>query len=141
MVLLQKIISRADLRNNPSVCYVFGDNEERWGLGGQAREMRGEPNAIGVATLKAPGHFWSDENLAENCAIIDADLTPLAFAIDRGEIIVFPADGIGTGLARLPTMAPKTFAHLTERLRELGIPPFQSRRHLVPPGWSRCPRC
>jgi hypothetical protein len=34
--------------------YVFGDNGRRIGFGGQAKEMRGEPNAIGVATEWVP---------------------------------------------------------------------------------------
>lgn len=53
IVLHQKFIFREDLQANPDVYYLFGDNVERRGLGGQAKEMRGEPNAIGVAT-KAP---------------------------------------------------------------------------------------
>lgn len=110
-LLLQYRIYRADLRANPGVLYVFGDNEFRTGFGGQAGEMRGEPNAVGIATLKAPGQFWSDDQFAGNRYIIDA--------LRNGETIVFPLDGVGTGLARLEQSAPETFKHLQRRIAEL----------------------
>lgn len=118
-LILQHRIYRADLRANPIVLYVFGDNEARLGLGGQAREMRGEPNAIGVATLKAPGVFWSGYETERQCAVIDRDLEPLFAALRDGRTVVFPLDGIGTGLARLWMVAPDTWAHLQTRISEL----------------------
>ena len=57
-VIYQKRICRDDLRRNPNAVYIFGDNEARTGLGGQAREMRGEPNAMGIATKRSPHEFW-----------------------------------------------------------------------------------
>jgi hypothetical protein len=117
LIIYQHRIWRQDLRRNPNIVYVFGDNEWRIGLGGQAREMRGEPNAHGVATLKSPGLPWSDNDFDANCAVINADLREL---FDReARVIVFPSDGIGTGLARLNTSAPRTFAYLGDRLRDL----------------------
>jgi hypothetical protein len=95
---------RADAQANPDVLWVFGDNEARVGYGGQAREMRGEPNAIGIATLAAPGRYWSDDNLARNCAVIDKDMEHLFLALQAGRIVVFPMDGVGTGLANLGAM-------------------------------------
>jgi hypothetical protein len=53
-LIFQEWITRKDLRENPDKRYVFGDNVERRGYGGQAKEMRGEPNAIGVVTKWAP---------------------------------------------------------------------------------------
>lgn len=49
-LLFQNTIRRAHLRANPKNLYLFGDNEQRRGLGGLARECRGEPNAVGIAT-------------------------------------------------------------------------------------------
>ena len=73
----QKFITRADLQANPKRLYLFGDNVMRAGLGGQAKEMRGEPNAVGVATKKAPhrGHlaYFTDAEYAENCEQIRSD--------------------------------------------------------------------
>lgn len=96
-LLLQHRIYRADLRANPDVLYVFGDNEIRRGLGGQAAEMRGEPNAVGVATLRAPGVFWTETETARQCGVIDADLTPAFAALVAGRPVVFPLDGVGSG--------------------------------------------
>lgn len=117
--ILQSRIYRADLRANPKAFYVFGDNEGRWGLGGQAKEMRGEPNAIGVATLKAPGVFWTEDDAIRQCAVIDADIEAAAGALLLGCTVIFPLDGIGTGLAELERRSPTTFAHLQQRVAEL----------------------
>lgn len=118
-LILQSRIYRADLRANPCALYVFGDNERRYGLGGQAAEMRGEPNAVGVATLAAPGMFWREDDAARQCAVIDADMAPLFEAMRHGELIIFPLDGIGTGLADLQRRSPTTFQHLQRRIAEL----------------------
>ena len=117
-LILQHRIQRADLKANPHVLYVFGDNPERQGFGGQAGEMRGEPNALGVATcsLAKP---WSEANAAAQCALIDADLAPAFEALRHGEIVVFPLDGIGTGIADLERRSPTTWAHLQTRIIEL----------------------
>ena len=111
----QKWITRDDLRANPAALYVFGDNEERCGLGGQAKEMRGEPNAVGVATLKAPGRYWRADDTDRQCAVIDADMAPIFAALRQGRTVVLPIDGVGTGLADLERRAPLTFAHLQTR--------------------------
>lgn len=118
-LIFQSRIYRADLRANPNVLYVFGDNQERWGRGGQAAEMRGEPNAVGIATLKAPGAFWTDGDAERQRAVIDADMQPLLDALKVGRIVIFPLDGIGTGLADLERRSPTTFAHLQQRVAEL----------------------
>lgn len=120
MIVYQKRILREDLQANPDVLYLFGDNRLRKGMGGQAREMRGEPNAIGVRTKKAPsyepGAFLSDDEYQRNVLDIGADLKP-AFA-HRG-VVVVPLDGLGTGLARLSEVAPLTYAYLEHVLRQL----------------------
>lgn len=119
MLIFQSRIYRADLKANPDVFYVFGDNERRVGLGGQAAEMRGEPNAIGVATLAAPGVFWTATDTERQCGVINRDLTRVIVALNRNQIVVWPMDGIGTGLARLRDRAPATFAHLQEQVAYL----------------------
>ena len=70
MIIYQKFIYRSDLKANPSVLYLFGDNLQRVGLGGQAKEMRGEPNAVGIATKKAPDNkpeFLLRRRLCRGC--------------------------------------------------------------------------
>lgn len=111
-LLLQKLIHRTDLRNNPAVIYLFGDNELRVGLGGQADAMRGEPNAHGIATLLAPGRFWHETDFERQCKILERDFTFPMQKLAEGRLIVYPTDGVGTGLAALEKNAPSTFAHL-----------------------------
>lgn len=119
MIIFQHRIYRQDLRANPALIYIFGDNQARYGLGGQAAEMRGEPNAHGIATLKSPDVFWSDADLPDNCCVLDADFAPLFKAARNGRMIVLPSDGVGTGLADLKRRAPQTFQYLQKLWNKL----------------------
>lgn len=114
-VRFQKWITRQDLKNNPNVYYVFGDNFVRVGLGGQAKEMRGEPNAIGVATKWKPGtqesDYYSDDTMAPWIGM-SQDIDRLGDLLDEGHTIVFPFDGLGTGLSQLPRRAPQLYKRL-----------------------------
>lgn len=105
----QKWITREDLRANPDKYFVFGDNVQRAGFAGQAKEMRGEPNAIGVVTKWAPSMdpkaFFDDTAACR--MLVERDLLVVQQALDRGRTVIVPADGIGTGLSRLPRHAPK----------------------------------
>jgi len=108
----QKWIMRDDLKNNPDVYFLFGDNTIRRGLGGQAKEMRGEPNAIGIATKMTPtsecNAYFDDMDVMTNCRIIAKDFRKACQMRDMGHMIVIPADGLGTGLSELPQRAPET---------------------------------
>lgn len=108
-ITYQKFIRRQDLRNNRDQFYIFGDNVERIGYGGLAKEMRGEANAIGVATKwepsMAPDAFFDDS--IECQIILMRDLEKVQKALDAGKTVVVPEDGIGTGLSRLRSAAPK----------------------------------
>jgi hypothetical protein len=113
VIVYQHRIFRADLRANPNVLYVFGDNLERVGMAGQAGEMRGEPNAVGVATKKSPasgpGAFFSDDEYQDNIEIIYRDYAPLDARRRIGGVIIVPTAGIGTGLSQMPSRCPITF--------------------------------
>ena len=104
-------ISREDIRAEKDKIFLFGDNLKGQGYGGQAKEMRGEENAVGIPTKKFPNNnpsaFFSDKELAANVKAIDKafDRIPL------GKIIVIPKAGLGTGLAELQEKAPETFAY------------------------------
>ena len=117
-VIYQKRICRDDLRRNPNAVYLFGDNEARTGLGGQAREMRGEPNAFGIATKKSPREFWSDEDYWSNIQVIDNDYMKI-YLHKSMRILVVPSDGIGTGLSELKIRAPVTFDYLRDQMKNL----------------------
>lgn len=122
-VILQKWITRDDLKNNRDVMYLFGDNLTRKGLGGQAKEMRGEPNAIGVATKNTCGgsdsDYFADDQLNIVVSVFETDLAPAIRHLQDGGILVIPADGLGTGLSELPKRAPACNAYLAERLASL----------------------
>lgn len=98
-------ITRDMLRNEPEAMFVFGDNMERWGLGGQAKEMRGEPNAIGVATLYAPGRFYNGNDPLALSTVAN-DLFIVSKSLALGMTVYVPTDGLGTGLGRLKESAP-----------------------------------
>ena len=54
-VIIREYIAHKGIRAHPCRLYGFGDNHlERKGYGGQARECRGEANAIGIPTKRAP---------------------------------------------------------------------------------------
>lgn len=106
-----KRITRSMLREHPDTLFVFGDNMIERGLGGQAKEMRGEPNAVGIPTKMLPGmgfaDFFRDEDFDRAKPKIDAAFVRLFAHAAKGGAIVWPEDGIGTGLAELPKRAPR----------------------------------
>ena len=115
-LIFQKMIYRTDLKANPDWLYVFGDNLARRGLGGQAAQMRGEPNAIGVPTKKLPSlthdAFFTDEEYEANKAVLQEEFNKIFAALREGKTVVFPEDGIGTDRAQLAQRAPKTYKAL-----------------------------
>ncbi|WP_316200871.1 MULTISPECIES: hypothetical protein [unclassified Bradyrhizobium] len=132
-IVRQKWITRKDLRDNPNQFYVFGDNVQRSGFGGQAKEMRGEPNAIGVATKWSPSmdsRAFFDDTLACR-AIVERDLLTIDDRLRAGKTVVVPTDGIGTGLSQLPQRAPNLH-HFIEGW-------FTVREKKI--GLGRCPTC
>jgi uncharacterized phage-like protein YoqJ len=122
---IRERITRQDLRAEPDKIFLFGDNLKQAGYGGQAKEMRGEENAVGIPTKKVPSNredsFFTDKEFDANKKAIDE-----AFGkIPPGKTIVVPRGGIGTGLARLEEKAPQTFAYLNAKLSGIG---FDNRR-------------
>ena len=116
-----EVVSRytdTDVKANPNKIYVFGDNTQRTGTGGQA-QIRNNSNAMGIATKLAPSNeesaFMTDKDLAKNKAVIDGDIAKIK---TKGKTIVMPKDGLGTGLAKLKEKAPQTYAYLKQRLLE-----------------------
>lgn len=106
-----KWITRQDLRDNPDTIFVFGDNVAGIGLGGQAKHMRGEPNAYGIPTKWRPSMeetaFFHDKD--EEIKIVMDALEGLLELSNQGYMIVIPKDGIGTGLSKLEEKSPKIF--------------------------------
>ncbi len=102
--------SREEIQANPDTLYVFGDNLAEAGYGGQGKEARGEPNAVGIPTKRAPSMepdaFFTDADLPTVKPIAQAAYRRLLDHLKEGKTVVFPADGIGTGLALLHETAP-----------------------------------
>ena len=122
--LVQKWIERHDLEVNRHRFYLFGDNVERVGMGGQAGAMRGERNAIGIPTKWTPSSdpaaFFRDSDFVVVKEIIDKELKRVRHILGHRGEVVLPADGLGTGLSRLPETSPKISDYLDGQLSEMG---------------------
>lgn len=111
-VLFMSSITREFVRSHQTWLFVFGDNLAKEGLGGQAREMRGEPNAVGIATKRSPSMnsdaFFSDSDI-HNVIVMGAikdSFRILESHLLSGGVVVIPKNGVGGGLANLPANAP-----------------------------------
>ena len=118
MLELRAWITRAEVQRERDKLFVFGDNVIREGFGGQARVMRGEPNAVGIITKHRPTMekhaFLSDDFFEAWIKLSGPDF--LRLFLHKGTI-VWPGAGIGTGLAQLPSRAPLIF-EAVELLKE-----------------------
>lgn len=118
-------ITRKMLRDEPDTLFVFGDNMAECGLGGQAKEMRGEPNAVGIPTKWRPnmsrGAFFDNSQPCLDAAkpVIGSRFDQLAEHLHKGGKVVFPEAGIGTGLANLATKAYLIWNYIQMRIKEL----------------------
>jgi hypothetical protein len=111
-----QFFDRAVIRANPEWLFAYGDNLAGRGFGGQAKEARGEPNAVGIVTKRAP-------SMVDSAFLGDGDLRAVRYlwrqAFDRlnahlfaGGVVVWPASGVGTGRAELKTRAPELWREL-----------------------------
>jgi len=117
------IITRDFVKANPNTLFLFGDNDIRTGLGGQAKEMRGEPNTIGISTKKLPSNedsaFKTDSEYDNNKFIITNDVNRAIKAAKSGRFNKVVIPPIGVGLAKLEEKAPMTYAFLQKELDRL----------------------
>lgn len=98
--------------------YVFADNVEGWGKGGQA-VIRGKPGAYGIPSKLSPSKYMIDDEFAANKKHIDKAIAK----IPKGKDIVISKHGIGTGLSELKENAPKTYDYLQGALKKAGLHP------------------
>ena len=129
-IVYQKFIWREEMKLNPHSIYIFGDNLKRVGLGGQAKEMRGEPNAFGIVTKLAPTYDPKDflKDTEENFDLVLRDFQALFNLVEKGTYnygdglsyrirsLVIPEDGIGTGIANLKENAPLILKYINQVL-------------------------
>ena len=118
-----KIITRDKVKENPDVLYLFGDNLLRKGLGGQAKEMRGEPNTLGIVSKKYPSNssssFYTDEDFYSWLEVFSSDIKNLAESVNSGKYRAIVIPQIGVGLADLPNKAPRIWKYLKTTLDSL----------------------
>ena len=75
-------------------------------------------NAWGVRTCSAPGVGYRDVDLGDNKGKIAEDIDAAVAKVLNGEfdVLVFPGDGLGSGVANLPAAAPVTHRFLEEQI-------------------------
>lgn len=117
-ILTTPFLSPSLCRQHQDRIFVFGDNLCRKGTGGQA-VIRYEQNSFGVATKRFPARvecaYFSDRE--DEIEAMVNDLRKL-WTLAQTHSIVFPSAGLGTGLAKLPEKAPRTFTILKQILSE-----------------------
>lgn len=108
------------VETNPTHLFVFGDNLLGIGKGGQA-VIRDCANSYGVPTKRKPSMTPDSffENTDECVEYIDNSLDGLVELYDEGMNLVFPRDGLGTGLSDLHHKAPRVYIHLCTQLELL----------------------
>jgi len=115
-IVTSQMYSKELLRVHPDKLFIFGDNMESRGKGGQAT-IRDEPNAYGIATKHSPhtggSAYFSNDDLF-NQKVMHRLNRQLDILDDKaiGTVLVFPAGGLGTGLSAMPEHCPKLFAWL-----------------------------
>lgn len=103
-------------RANPVKVFVYGDNLAGYGTAGQAC-IRNEPNAFGIPTKRYPsmgvGAFFADSKCEEE-HVLNA-LRDL-YVLSKRHTIVFPRNGVGTGLAKMQENSPIIYGKMCEIL-------------------------
>lgn len=111
----------SDCNENPKSLFLYGDNDQKKGRGGQAI-IRDCVNTFGIPTKKFPSNklnaFYSDDEYDENCKKITQAIIDMITKSEKYEEIIFPSDGFGTGLAKLSTKAPNTFVFLQDMINK-----------------------
>jgi hypothetical protein len=112
---------KEDVKNHPKYMFIFGDNDVEKGEKGQAI-IRKCPNAFGIPTTKFPNNndssYYTDEELEENKRKIKHAIKKIMKESSNYDALIFPKDGLGTGLAELPKRAPKTYKYLNKAIQK-----------------------
>ena len=119
-------VHRVEVNNNPKTLYVYGDNTQRRGYGGAAKEMRpmngDNSNSFGIASKKLPSladnAFFTDNELEHNKQVIKEDTDKVVRELMTGKYnkVVIAPIGVAGGMADLERRAPQTFAFLQSQL-------------------------
>jgi len=107
--------------DNPKNLYIFGDNTLRVGKGGQA-QIRDCINSFGICTKVLPEmtdeSFFND--VIEHLEIIEKDIFNLKEVIKNNnyEKIIFPCDGLGSGLSDMPNKCPLLYRRMNRLIKK-----------------------
>ncbi len=116
-------ITQKMMKQNPDTLYVFGDNLDRYGKGGQAEVMRDQPNGYGIPTKRSPfmgdGAFFSDRDFSIVKKIMDRNFKDLEVHLAKGKDVIWPEAGLGTKRADLANKAPLIAQYLEHKRQNL----------------------
>ena len=116
--------SKKDCIARPEALFIFGDNDRRFGNKGQAI-IRDCANSVGVPTKKYPSlgseSYYSDLDLSENKKKIKTAIKLVISLSKKYKTVYLPENGLGTGLADLPTRAPNTYVYLQKKIEQLKL--------------------
>ncbi len=117
MIEIIEKYSIEECKKYPNKIFVFGDNLIEKGTGGQAI-IRNEPNSFGIPTKRLPNmmesSFFSDKKDEETR--LKEKLYLLNDLFKQNKTIVFPKNGIGTGLAKMQEKSPILFKKMNKYL-------------------------
>ena len=122
MHITNKLYTVELVRNNRNYLFIFGDNDIKRGLGGQAI-IRNEKNTIGIPTKKYPSTkayaYYNDSEYEDNCNKIRASINKIVELSSQYDKVIYPSSGVGTGLSKLDIVAPRTYKFLLEQIEYL----------------------
>ncbi len=117
------MVTRDRVRAGKLFLFAFDDDEMRLTDAGLAGQCRGEHNAVGIRTRRAPGNdpkmVWRDEDLLRHQQVLDADFAILISWVEAGGPVFLPKAGLGMIAPRLVDTAPRTFLFLQKKVKEL----------------------
>ena len=104
---------------NRNKLFVFGDNTIGIGEAGQA-SIRTAENSIGLATKilpsNSPDAYFQDNEKCQQIVMDELDKIILICESGKYDTIVFPSDGLGTGLSMMPKKAPELFKWMNAQI-------------------------
>lgn len=114
-----------DTKKYSDYIFIYGDNDIHKGKGGQAI-IRDQKNSMGIPTKKFPNNnyssFYNDDEYEQNKLKIKKAVIDILKKLKTNKKyigIILPKDGLGTGLSKLPSKAPKTYKYLLNIINKL----------------------
>jgi len=109
VIVQKKWYNKNDCESTPNTIFVFGDNLIKHGQAGQA-VIRNIENSYGIPTKALPAMtdkaFFNDDIPEHYNALVKSIITLNDTYKETNVTLIFPADGLGTGLSELKAYAP-----------------------------------